>query len=114
MTTFDLRMDDRGLDVISALHNAADRGVKVKFLSMEFINCFLRGNSTFYALCSHENIEVRMYNPIKLKNIYNANYRMHDKYLMVDECMYMLGGKKYVKYFFGRNECSFQEGIARI
>ena len=102
MTTFDLRMDDRGLDVISALHNAADRGVKVKILVDGIYEpVFLRGNSTFYALCSHENIEVRMYNPIKLKNIYNANYRMHDKYLMVDECMYMLGGRNTSNIFLG-------------
>lgn len=103
MTTFDLRMDDRGLDVVSALHDAADRGVKVKILVDGIYEpVFLRGNSTFYALCSHENIEVRMYNPIKLKNIYNANYRMHDKYLMVDECMYMLGGRNTSNIFLGR------------
>lgn len=102
MTTFDLRMDDRGLDIVSALCNAADRGVKVKILIDGIYEpIFLHGNSTFYALCNHKNIEVRMYNPIKLKNIYNANYRMHDKYLMVDECMYMLGGRNTSNIFLG-------------
>lgn len=101
MATFDLRMDESGLDVISALYDAAERGVKVKVLIDGIYEPLYLRDDTFYAFCSHENVEVKLYNPITFKGIYNINYRMHDKYLMVDECMYLLGGRNTTDTFWG-------------
>ena len=53
-------------------------------------------------MCAHENIDVKFYNPIELNNIYHVNYRMHDKYIMVDDRMYLLGGRNTTDIFLGK------------
>ena len=58
-------------------------------------------NTAFKALCAHENIEARTYNPISLKNVYAINYRMHDKYMIIDDRMYILGGRNINDNFLG-------------
>lgn len=102
LTTFDFRRDNSGQDVMAALYDAAERGVKIKILADGIYQpIYLRNDNTFYALCAHENIEARFYNPVNLKNIYRANYRMHDKYIMVDDRMYLLGGRNTTDIFLG-------------
>ncbi len=102
LTTFDLRMGESGLDVVAALYHAAERGVDIKLLIDGIYQpIYLRENDTFYALCAHENVEVRIYNPINIKTIYDVNYRMHDKYIMVDDYMYLLGGRNTTDTFLG-------------
>lgn len=85
LSTFDFRTDESGLDVMAALYDAADRGVKVRVLIDGIYQpFFLRNrNKSFSTLCAHENIDVKFYNPIELNNIYHVNYRMHDKYIML-------------------------------
>lgn len=91
MATFDLRADESGKDVMSALYHAAEKGVKVQLLIDGIYQLlFLKDSDTFQALCPHDNIEVRFYNPVNIGNIYKVNYRMHDKYLMIDDKMYLL------------------------
>ena len=69
---------------------------------MEFIsNCFLAGSNDFQALASYENVEVGVYNPVTPVNLFKVNYRMHDKYLIVDEKMYLLGGRNSNDIFLG-------------
>jgi len=50
---------------------------------------------------SHENVEAGVYNLPNLKNIWRGNYRMHDKYLIVDDKMYLLGGRNTNDIFLG-------------
>jgi len=103
LTTFDLRADEAGIDVMSALYDAAERGVRIRILiDGIYYPIFLRGNDTFYTLCEHENVDARLYNPISLVNILDVNYRMHDKYLMIDDRMYLLGGRNTSDIFLGR------------
>lgn len=101
-TTFDFREDNSGTDVMAALYSAAKRGVKVRIL-LDDLNRLIRlGNSdSFRVLCVHENIEVRSYNTVELKNIFHENYRMHDKYLIIDDEMYLLGGRNTNDIFCG-------------
>lgn len=101
-TTFDFREDDSGTDVMAALYSAAERGVKVKILLDDLNRLVQLGNSDlFRVLCAHENIEVRSYNTVELKNIFHENYRMHDKYLIIDNEMYLLGGRNTNDIFLG-------------
>lgn len=103
LATFDLRDDESGTDMMSALLDAADRGVSVKLLVDGIYQMlYLKDSAPFHALCAHENVEARYYNLISLKNIYRVNYRMHDKYLMVDEQMYLLGGRNTTDVFLGK------------
>lgn len=103
LSTFDFRTDEGGLDVMAALYDAADRGVKVGILIDGIYQpIFLRNsNKSFSTLCAHENIDVKFYNPITLNNIYHVNYRMHDKYILVDGRMYLLGGRNTTDIFLG-------------
>lgn len=108
LATFDLRPDESGTDIMSALYIAAERGVNVKILVDGIYKpIYLNKSDTFHALCAHENVEVRFYNPLNLKNIYKVNYRMHDKYLIIDDKIYMLGGRNTNDIFLG----NYQKGI---
>lgn len=100
--TFDFREDDSGTDVMAALYSAAERGVKVQILLDDLNRLIQLGKSDlFRTLCVHENIEVRSYNTVELKNIFHENYRMHDKYLIIDDEMYLLGGRNTNDIFLG-------------
>lgn len=102
LSTFDLRADDSGSEILAALYHAADEGVKVQLLiDGIYQKLFLDGNKLFQALSAHENVEVRIYNPITVSNLFRLNYRMHDKYLIVDEQMYLLGGRNTNDIFLG-------------
>lgn len=102
LTTFDFREDESGKDVMAALYHAADRGVKVQILVDGIYQIlYLRDSDLFQALSSHENVDARFYNIPNLKNIWRANYRMHDKYIMIDDSMYLLGGRNTNDIFLG-------------
>lgn len=103
LSTFDLRADESGQDVMAALYAAAGRGVKVKIL-VDGIpgSVFLRGNRTFLALTSHPLVEAKLYNPPDLLRPWKINYRMHDKYLIADDKVYILGGRNTNDLFLGK------------
>ena len=102
LSTFDLRADDNGTKILAALNCAAARGVKIQLLiDGIYQQLFLAGSSDFQALASYENVEVGVYNPVTPVNLFKVNYRMHDKYLIVDEKMYLLGGRNSNDIFRG-------------
>ena len=53
----------------------------------------MEGRELFYALSSHPNVEIRIYNPLNLLTPWKLMGRMHDKYVIVDEKAYLLGGR---------------------
>lgn len=102
LSTFDLRADESGTDILSALYMAANRGVKVQILVDGIYQIlYLRDSELFQALCAHENVEARFYNVPDLKNVWRLNYRMHDKYILIDDKMYLLGGRNTNDIFLG-------------
>ena len=102
LSTFDFNADAAGKDMMAALLHAAQRNVKVKVI-VDGISGFLdmRGNSYFKALASHENIEVKVYNSINLLTPWKLQARLHDKYVIVDDKMYVLGGRNTMNLFLG-------------
>ena len=90
LSTFDFRVDESGSDVVAALLDAAERGVQVRLL-VDGMNAqlHLQGSAAFQALAAHENAEVRLYNPLRLTRLWTANYRCHDKYLIIDRSAYL-------------------------
>ena len=102
LSTFEFRSDTAGKQVLSALLEAADRGVRVRVLadgapalrSME-------GDPCFYALSAHPNAEIRLYNPIRPWLPWRLMGRMHDKYLIADRTAYILGGRNTYDFFLG-------------
>lgn len=105
LSTFDFREDESTWDLGAALYEAAQRGVDVKIL-VDGISGLIRmeGKPFFYALSSHPNIEIRIYNyPNPLKP-WTINGRMHDKYVISDEKTLLLGGRNTFRYFLGDYE----------
>lgn len=102
LSTFDLRADENGTKILAALDHAASKGVKIQLLiDGIYQQLFLAQSSDFRALASRENVEVGVYNPITPTNLFKINYRMHDKYLIIDEKMYLLGGRNSNDIFLG-------------
>lgn len=101
LSTFDFRDDNSGRDIMSALLNAAERGVKVKILVDGLNGMFLYGSDCFKALVTSPNVEAKLYNQINLLTPWKVNYRMHDKYLIADEMVYILGGRNTNDLFLG-------------
>lgn len=110
LCTFDFRDDDSGRDIMAALYQAAKRGVDVRIM-VDGINgmLYLAGNSNFRELAEHENVQVKLYNPINLLTPWKVNYRMHDKYLIADDFAYILGGRNTNNLFLGEYADSYNE-----
>lgn len=102
LSTFDLRADESGTDLLAALNHAAQKGVEIKLLiDGIYQQLFLNKSKEFQALVSRENVQVGVYNPITPASLLKINYRMHDKYLIVDNEMYLLGGRNSNDIFLG-------------
>ena len=102
LSTFDFRSDNAGKDMLSALLNAAERGISVEVF-VDGFNAFVQmeGNKYFYALSSHPNIKIIVYNKVNLLTPWKGLGRMHDKYVIVDDRAYILGGRNTFGYFLG-------------
>ncbi len=113
--------DNVGLIACDYLVRAADRGVKVRILIDDIL--VDGGVHEILTLDSHENIEIRIYNPgINLgKNIFNkigkfttdfrsANQRMHNKTFIVDQKVVITGGRNIAdEYFDYDHEYNFRD-----
>lgn len=102
LSTFAFHSDESGKIVIGALLDAANRGVKVQVLADGFESwTAMEGNPYFYALSSHDNVEVKLYNKANPLMPWKIMGRMHDKYLIADKQVYLLGGRNTYNYFLG-------------
>ena len=110
LSTFDLRADENGTKLLAALNHAASKGVKIQLLiDGIYQQLFLAKSRDFQALASCENVEVGVYNPVTPANLLKVNYRMHDKYLIIDEKMYLLGGRNSNDIFLGDQKKGINE-----
>ena len=87
LSTFAFKSDESGKLILGALHDAADRGVHVRILvdGME----------------SWIDVEIRLYNKANPLKPWKTMGRMHDKYLIADGKIYILGGRNTYNYFLG-------------
>ncbi len=78
---------------VMELINAAERGVKIRFLNDGIVGGFSSSaKRTAKALSSYSNITIALYEPFNL-NPYSWNNRLHDKYLLVDGQRLITGGR---------------------
>ena len=107
LSTFEFREDNSGKRMLAALYNAAERGVKVEILAdgFPYVKSML-GKTYFRALASQENVTIKVYNPVNLLKPVNLMARLHDKYLIVDDWAYIIGGRNTYDYFLG-NETDY-------
>lgn len=102
LSTFDMRDGESTKDLLALILEKADQGVRVQILVDGFSGLVrMTGRSLFQAVGSHPNIEIRHYNPINLLEPWKTQGRMHDKYVIVDDIGYILGGRNSFDYFIG-------------
>ena len=99
---------DRAGDVISAaLIEAAERGVRVRFLLDDI---FTTASDRELALVdSHENIELRLFNPLSRRSTKAMNFvfdfgrvnrRMHNKSMIADGSVVVFGGRNIAEEYY--------------
>ncbi len=99
LSTYDFVDDNSGRDILATLLMAAERGVKIRIIIDG--RSGLEKDECFRALVAMPNVEARFYNPFNLLTLRKANYRMHDKYLVADDTVYLLGGRNIRDTFLG-------------
>ncbi|GFE80088.1 phospholipase D family protein [Steroidobacter agaridevorans] len=101
------RGDVTGYLMFEALWNAAERGVRVRLLLDDNNTTGL--DQTIAALDAHENIEVRLFNPLRHRRLRWINYvrdfrrvnrRMHNKSFTVDKEVTVVGGRNVGDEYF--------------
>ena len=108
---FIFRGDETGRLLTDGLLRAADRGVRVRVLVDD--GDTLTGDEQISALDTHPNIQVRIFNPFayrghsrvrrSLEFMFHASrldYRMHNKLLVVDNAVALVGGRNIGNQYF--------------
>ena len=98
-----------GLTLLEHVIQAAERGVRVRVVVDDAL--FLDGKQGLANLSAHPNIEIRVFNPWASTGIARGfeaaaylkrlNYRMHNKLLIADNLMAILGGRNVGDHYFG-------------
>ena len=109
--------DFTGILLIEKLLQAADRGVRVRALVDDFQISGLTGRLS--ALNQHPNVEIRIFNPFSVRLSFpfelfrltefaidgnRLNHRMHNKLLVADNQLALLGGRNIGDEYFGKSE----------
>lgn len=91
---------------LGSILEAADRGVKVRFI-LDGMFHHLEGNlkDVIYAFTDHPNIELKFYEPFTLLKPWTWNNRLHDKFIIADSKLAIIGGRNIGdKYFVPQND----------
>ncbi len=100
--------DQSGKRLIHELLQAADRGVRVRVL-LDDVGASPR-DENLLALDHHPNIEVRLFNPVVIRSarllgaaldFSRVNRRMHNKALIADNAVAIVGGRNIGDEYFG-------------
>lgn len=87
-----------------ALFEAADRGVRVRIL-LDGMFHGMKGplRAVRYAICHHENMELKFYEPFDLLRPWTWQNRLHDKYIIADNKWGIIGGRNIGLRYFDPN-----------
>jgi putative cardiolipin synthase len=98
--------DATGRNLLRALLDAADRGVRVRLL----IDDLNRPGAAIdlAALNAYPNVHVRLFNPFTsldlVTDFARVNHRMHDKAFIVDNAIAVVGGRNIADQYFSVND----------
>jgi cardiolipin synthase C len=108
---FIFRGDETGRLLTDAVLRAADRGVRVRVLIDD--GDTIAGDEQIIALDAHPAIEIRIFNPFAYRghgrllrtgeflfNVSRLDYRMHNKLLVVDNAVALIGGRNIGNQYF--------------
>lgn len=110
--------DRTGALVAERLLNAADRGVRVRLL-LDDLGNQMEGER-LSALDRHPNIEVRLFNPLTLRQRWlrnlskvsefgRINHRMHNKLMVADGQIFITGGRNIGDEYYALSEVNFRD-----
>jgi putative cardiolipin synthase len=115
LQTFIWKGDGVGLALVREVVAAAERGVRVRILLDD--SFLAHADEALVALSEHPNISYRIYNPAakrdgsmfmrqvaNLNDFQRINHRMHNKLLVVDGRVAILGGRNQADEYFGYQE----------
>lgn len=89
---------------LAGINDAADRGVKVRIvLDGIFHNLKSDLKPVIYAFEAHPNIELKFYEPFNLLTPRTWNNRLHDKMILVDQKLALIGGRNIGDKYFSKN-----------
>jgi len=105
--------DESGLLLLKRLVRAADRGVRVRLLVDDIL--IKKGTLAIPALDHHPNFEIRVFNPWEgrhglmsgfefIFNMERLNHRMHNKLMVADNRMTIVGGRNIGNEYFGLDD----------
>lgn len=87
--------------ILGSILEAADRGIEVRILLDGIFHNFKRDlKDTIYGFELHPNIELKFYQPLKLLSPLSWNNRLHDKIIIVDEKLVLIGGRNIGDRYF--------------
>ena len=105
------RADNSGNVIAQALLRAAERGVRVRILVDD--GDTVAGDEKILALTAHADIEVRIFNPFRYRGHNSAlrgvefllrksrlDYRMHNKLMVADNTVALIGGRNIGDQYF--------------
>ena len=104
---FLMKSDSAGLIFVSKLLEAADRGVRVRFLLDDVFTSV--NDEVLLLLDKHPNVEMRLFNPLGragskwlnyVGDFQRANRRMHNKSFTVDNQVSIVGGRNIAEEYF--------------
>lgn len=102
IATYDTRDGESASDILAVALHKASEGVKVRLLVDGIAGRLnLMPSEMFRAFAMHPNVEVRFYNLLRQLTPWKHMGRMHDKYLIVDDLGYILGGRNMFDSFIG-------------
>jgi len=121
LQTFLWDFDTAGSLILDRLVAAADRGVVVRILIDDTF--LISENRLLVALAKHSNIEYRVFNPFKqrandflsrqllnLNEFHRLDHRMHNKAMIVDNRIAIVGGRNLADEYFGlHSEANFRD-----
>jgi len=102
--------DSTGRILAERLVRAADRGVRVRLLVDD--NSAIGRDAGIASLDAHPNIEIRLFNPFAnrsgrlinfLADFDRVNHRMHNKIMVMDNAVVIVGGRNIGDHYFGVN-----------
>lgn len=90
---------------LGSIIEAADRGVKVRFI-LDGVFHHLEGNlkDVIYAFADHPNIELKFYEPFTLLKPWTWNNRLHDKFIIADNKLAIIGGRNIGDKYFAQDD----------
>lgn len=101
ISCFSIENGESSLLFFGALLEAADRGVQVNLL-LDGMFHGMRGDlrDIVYAFAAHPNMDLKYYEPFNIFLPWTVNNRMHDKYIIADNTIAIIGGRNIGDKYF--------------